>query len=54
MDIIEVARKGGLSTKAKYPDHFKNLTKKRFEGMSKEQISEYMRKVRAGTKIDSV
>lgn len=46
LTAYESGKKGGLKTLEKYGiEHFRNLTKKRFEGMSKEQIKEYMTKV---------
>lgn len=41
-------KKGGDTNKAKGSEYFREIQKKRFEGMSKEQIREYMDKVRQG------
>lgn len=43
---FESGKIGGSRTLQKYgKEYFKNLANKRFEGMTKEQISEYMKRV---------
>lgn len=48
MDVKEAGSLGGKTTITKNPNHFKDLAKKRFSGMTPEEKSQYMKKVRAG------
>lgn len=47
--MSELGKKGVEGKRKKYgDDYWKKISAKQFDGMSKEQISEHMRKVREG------
>lgn len=46
--MSELGKKGGETNKRKGNNYFKEISQSRFKGMTSEEKSEYMRKVRNG------